>query len=90
VLAALGAVTFVFQYGQLAGIFGIARPGSLLSFLPIILFGLAMYYEVFLESRMREESQHEDATATADAFVIPMTVIPRQHIPEKPDDRRAR
>ena len=23
-------------------------------------------------------------------FVIPMTVIPRQHIPEKPDDRRAR
>ena len=46
--------------------FGIARPGPVLSFLPIILlgilFGLAMDYEVFLESRMREESRHKDAT----------------------------
>jgi RND superfamily putative drug exporter len=37
-----------------------------LSFLPIILlgilFGLAMDYEVFLESRMREESLRKDAT----------------------------
>ena len=66
VLAALGAVTFVFQQGHLDGVFGIARPGPVLSFLPIILlgilFGLAMDYEVFLESRMREEPLRKDAT----------------------------
>ena len=64
VLAALGAVTFVFQEGNLKGVFGIARSGPILSFLPIILlgilFGLAMDYEVFLESRMREESFTKD------------------------------
>ncbi len=73
VLAALGAVTFVFQQGHLAGVFGIARPGPILSFLPIILlgilFGLAMDYEVFLESRMREEALHTDAvTAVTDGY----------------------
>ncbi len=67
VLAALGAVTFVFQDGHLGGIFSIARPQPVLSFLPIvllgILFGLAMDYEVFLVSRMREESARHDAEA---------------------------
>ena len=67
VLAALGAVTFVFQEGHLNSLFGIPRSGPVLSFLPIILlgilFGLAMDYEVFLESRMREESFQEDAVA---------------------------
>ncbi len=73
ILAALGAVTWVFQEGHLSGVFGIARPGPILSFLPIILlgilFGLAMDYEVFLESRMREESLHKDATtAVTDGY----------------------
>ena len=73
ILAALGAVTFVFQEGHLSGVFGIAKPGPILSFLPIILlgilFGLAMDYEVFLESRMREESLHKDATtAVTDGY----------------------
>jgi putative drug exporter of the RND superfamily len=73
ILAALGAVTFVFQEGHLSGIFGIARAGPILSFLPIILlgilFGLAMDYEVFLESRMREESLRKDAiTAVTDGY----------------------
>jgi putative drug exporter of the RND superfamily len=67
VLAALGAVTFVFQKGHLNGVFGISRSGPVLSFLPIILlgilFGLAMDYEVFLASRMREESFVEDPDA---------------------------
>ena len=67
VLAALGAVTFVFQKGHLNGVFGIARSGPVLSFLPIILlgilFGLAMDYEVFLASRMREESFCKDPDA---------------------------
>jgi putative drug exporter of the RND superfamily len=66
VLAALGAVTFVFQWGHLSGVFGIPTAGPVLSFLPIILlgilFGLAMDYEMFLASRMREESFHESPT----------------------------
>jgi putative drug exporter of the RND superfamily len=80
VLAALGAVTFVFQWGHLSGVFGIPTPGPVLSFLPIILlgilFGLAMDYEVFLESRMREESFHKDpATAVTDGYVGSAKVV---------------
>ena len=80
VLAALGAVTFVFQQGHLDGLFGIAKPGPVLSFLPIILlgilFGLAMDYEVFLESRMREESLHKDAvTAVTDGYTGSAKVV---------------
>jgi putative drug exporter of the RND superfamily len=80
ILAALGAVTFVFQQGHLGGLFGIARPGPVLSFLPIILlgilFGLAMDYEVFLESRMREESLHKDATtAVIDGYTGSAKVV---------------
>lgn len=55
----LGFIVFVVQEGHLASWFGIAEPGPILSFLPVltagILFGLAMDYEVFLVSRMREE-----------------------------------
>ncbi len=80
ILAALGAVTFVFQWGHLAGIFGVASPGPVLSFLPIILlgvlFGLAMDYEVFLVSRMREESLHKDATtAVIDGYTGSAKVV---------------
>lgn len=57
--ATLGFIVFVVQDGHLASLFGIPVPGPVLSFLPIlcsgILFGLAMDYEVFLVSRMREE-----------------------------------
>jgi RND superfamily putative drug exporter len=59
ILATLGVLTFVFQEGHLANLFGVSRTGPILSFLPVlmigILFGLAMDYEVFLVSRMREE-----------------------------------
>ncbi|SEA60608.1 putative drug exporter of the RND superfamily [Paenibacillus sp. 276b] len=55
----LGFIVLVIQDGYLAGLFGIPEPGPVLSFLPIlvtgILFGLAMDYEVFLVSRMRED-----------------------------------
>jgi len=80
ILAALGAVTFVFQQGYLKGLFGVAASGPVLSFLPTILlgvlFGLAMDYEVFLESRMREESLKEGATdAVLDGYTGSAKVV---------------
>jgi RND superfamily putative drug exporter len=61
--AAFGATSFVFQQGHLAGLLHVARTGSVVSFLPIILmgvlFGLAMDYEVFLVSRIREHYVHQ-------------------------------
>ena len=60
--AAFGAVVAVFQWGWLGPLFGVETPGAVLSFLPIILigvlFGLAMDYEVFVVSRIREEFVH--------------------------------
>jgi uncharacterized membrane protein YdfJ with MMPL/SSD domain len=58
IAAAMGAVVWVFQDGNLAEALGVAQSGPIVSFLPVlligILFGLAMDYEVFLVSRMRE------------------------------------
>lgn len=60
--ATLGFVVWVIQDGYLGNLFGIPEPGPVLNFLPIlvtgILFGLAMDYEVFLVSRMREDYTH--------------------------------
>jgi RND superfamily putative drug exporter len=60
--ATFGVTVLIFQEGHLAGLFGLDTPGPLVSFLPIlligILFGLAMDYEVFLVSRMREDFVH--------------------------------
>ena len=60
--ATLGFVTWVVQDGNLIDVFGFATSSPVLNFLPIltigILFGLAMDYEVFLVSRMREEFTH--------------------------------
>jgi putative drug exporter of the RND superfamily len=56
--ASMGIVVWVFQDGNLADVFSVAQTGPVVSFLPVlligILFGLAMDYEVFLVSRMRE------------------------------------
>jgi RND superfamily putative drug exporter len=56
--AAFGLVVAVYQWGWLGGVFDVANPGAVLSFLPIILigvlFGLAMDYQVFIASGMRE------------------------------------
>jgi RND superfamily putative drug exporter len=58
VIGSFGVVVAVFQWGFLADLLH-AEPGPILSFLPIllmaVLFGLAMDYEVFLVSGMREE-----------------------------------
>ncbi|WP_369147400.1 MMPL family transporter [Streptomyces sp. R44] len=62
VSAALGAVVAVFQWGWLADLVGVDQPGPVMSTLPIfmigVVFGLAMDYEVFLVSRMREAYVH--------------------------------
>ncbi|WP_394428625.1 MMPL family transporter [Streptomyces sp. SGAir0957] len=62
VAAALGAVVAVFQWGWLADLVGVDQPGPIMSMMPIFLigvvFGLAMDYEVFLVTRMREAYVH--------------------------------
>jgi len=62
VFAALGAVTAVFQWGWLGNVFDVHDPGPILAFLPTmvigILFGLAMDYQLFLASGMREAYVH--------------------------------
>ncbi|ROO63391.1 RND superfamily putative drug exporter [Micromonospora sp. Llam0] len=67
--AAFGITVAVFQWGWLADLVGLDTPGPLVSFLPIlligILFGLAMDYEVFLVSRMREDFVHGDTATQA-------------------------
>jgi uncharacterized membrane protein YdfJ with MMPL/SSD domain len=58
IAASMGVVVWIFQDGNLADVFSVAQAGPIVSFLPVlligILFGLAMDYEVFLVSRMRE------------------------------------
>jgi RND superfamily putative drug exporter len=62
VAASFGTTVAVYQWGWLAGVFRVSGPGPLLSFMPVllvgVLFGLAMDYEVFLVSRMREDFVH--------------------------------
>ncbi|GII82155.1 membrane protein [Sphaerisporangium siamense] len=64
-----GITVAVFQDGRLANLVGVDTPGPLVSFLPIILigilFGLAMDYEVFLVSKMREDYVHGDTARQA-------------------------
>ena len=58
ITATFGVATAVFQWGWFIGLVGLDTGGPLLSFLPImvtgILYGLAMDYQVFLVSSMRE------------------------------------
>jgi len=67
--AAFGASTLVYQFGWFSKIFDVNVPGPLLSFLPIlltgILFGLAMDYQVFLVSAMRERYAHGEPAKDA-------------------------
>jgi putative drug exporter of the RND superfamily len=62
IMATFGVTTAVFQWGWFGSLFGIDTGGPLLSFIPImvtgILYGLAMDYQVFLVSSMRESYIH--------------------------------
>ena len=67
--AGMGAVGAVFGWGWAADLLAVSKVGAVISFLPVIvmgvLFGLAMDYQVFLVSRMREEWTRQRAEATA-------------------------
>ncbi|WP_030376793.1 MULTISPECIES: MMPL family transporter [unclassified Streptomyces] len=67
--AAFGVLVAVFQWGWAADLLGIEQTGPVMSLMPIliigIVFGLAMDYEVFLVSRMREAYVHGAAPGEA-------------------------
>ncbi len=85
--AAFGATAMVFTYGWFSELLNVEQTAPVISFLPIllmgILFGLAMDYEVFLVSRIREEYVHrgdahraiEDGFAASARVVIAAGVI---------------
>ncbi|NUU25291.1 MAG: MMPL family transporter, partial [Streptomycetaceae bacterium] len=68
-LASLGTVVAVFQWGWAADLLGVESTGPIMSMMPIfmvgIVFGLAMDYEVFLLSRVREAYVHGDRPGPA-------------------------
>ncbi|WP_328555050.1 MULTISPECIES: MMPL family transporter [unclassified Streptomyces] len=69
VMAALGAVVAVFQWGWLSSLMGVEETGPIMSMMPIfmvgVVFGLAMDYEVFLVTRMREAYVHGEKPGQA-------------------------
>ncbi|NJP66353.1 MMPL family transporter [Streptomyces spiramenti] len=71
---ALGCTVAVFQWGWLNGLIGLDATSPVLFILPLlltgVLFGLAMDYEVFLVTRMREAYVHgtEARQAVVDGF----------------------
>ena len=74
VFATLGAATAVFQWGWLGQVFDIHDPGPIMSFVPTIIigvvFGLAMDYQLFLGSGMREAYVHGKSAKDAVNFGI--------------------
>ncbi|GAA4107358.1 hypothetical protein GCM10022215_00150 [Nocardioides fonticola] len=62
ILATFGVTTAVFSWGWAGWLVGIDTGGPLMSFIPVIvtgiLYGLAMDYQVFLVSSMRESYVH--------------------------------
>lgn len=67
--AAVGIVVAVFQWGWFGDLFSFGRPGPILTFLPVlmvgVLFGLAMDYQLFTASGMREAYVHGSAPRLA-------------------------
>ena len=67
--ASFGVVVAVYQWGWLGGVFDVHNPGAVMSFMPTlligILFGLAMDYQMFLVSGMRESYVHGQTARAA-------------------------
>ncbi|MEY3624895.1 MAG: hypothetical protein RL696_276 [Actinomycetota bacterium] len=74
VFATFGAVVAVYQWGWLGALFGVHSPGPILNFLPTILigilFGLAMDYQLFLASGIREAYVHGKSPIDAINFGV--------------------
>ncbi len=72
VMATLGSTVAVFQWGWLGAVFGIHDPGPIMSFVPTLIigvvFGLAMDYQLFLGSGMREAYVHGKSAKDAVNF----------------------
>lgn len=79
--AAMGAVVAIYQWGWLGEMFMVHNPSPVLSFLPTImigvLFGLAMDYQLFISSGMREAYAHgtEARLAVQKGFVQGRAVV---------------
>lgn len=79
--SSFGVVALVFEHGVAADLLGVGRLGPVISFMPIVLmgvlFGLAMDYEVFLVSRMREDYVHggDARAAVRSGFVASAVVV---------------
>jgi len=69
VLASLGAVVAVFQWGCAADLLGVHQTSPIMSMMPIfmvgVVFGLAMDYEVFLVTRMCQAHVHGESPREA-------------------------
>ncbi len=67
--AAFGSTVAVYQWGWFGSLFDVHNPAPIMSFLPIlltgILFGLAMDYQVFLVTAMREAYAHGSSARDA-------------------------
>jgi putative drug exporter of the RND superfamily len=79
--ATYGLIVGVFQFGWGASLIGLSSTGPILSFLPVILvgilFGLAMDYQLFLASGMREAYVHGSSAklAVAQGFRAGRSVV---------------
>ena len=77
----MGAVVAIYQWGWLGEAFMVHNPAPVLSFLPTImigvLFGLAMDYQLFISSGMREAYAHgtEARLAVQKGFVQGRAVV---------------
>nr|WP_219632750.1 MMPL family transporter [Haloechinothrix aidingensis] len=79
--ATFGAVVAVFQWGWLDWLLAVDETGPIISMMPIflvgVLFGLAMDYQLFLGTRMREEYVHgaESIAAVVGGFRLGARVV---------------
>lgn len=75
--AAFGALVWVFQYGNLENVIGFTSNGAIDANEPILIFviafGLAVDYEVFLVSRMKEAYDRGATTTDSVAFGLEKT-----------------
>ena len=95
ILAGLGAITAIFQFGWGSSLFGVGSAAPVSFIIPVcivgVVFGLSTDYQVFLLSRIREEWQgtgdnagavRQGVTETARVIVMAMAImeIGRAHV----------